>query len=76
MPRARSQQISLQDTPCYHCIFLCREYAVFVGRFCVWKIQFLAKALNTAVAGLKSVWVFKPQVCKSSLKLFQCIAFV
>ena len=67
-------EVSYHDTPYYHCIFLCRflcrECFVFVGRFCVERIQFLAKALNTAVAGLKSVWRFKPQVCKSSLKLF------
>ncbi|SBS38006.1 hypothetical protein MSP8886_04355 [Marinomonas spartinae] len=55
MPRARSQQVSLQDTPYCHCTFLCREYAVFVGRFYVEKIRFLVQALSTAVAGLKSV---------------------
>jgi hypothetical protein len=53
MPRARNQQISIKIR-----LTIIASPAVFVGRFYVEKILFLAKALSTAEVGLKIDYYF------------------
>jgi len=60
MPTPRQQQVSLTDTPYYHCLFFVRKLDVFVALFYVVKTLLQVKVTNTDEVGLKRDCSFYP----------------